>query len=106
MVFTNLIKIDTKEALFLFYFFVSEETNSERIIRQACAIATLFELNCDAFENYYGTILDCKQLLSLERPTLASRVFCFYSVIFQLTSAKFRTFAYNSRTVGSSCMKF
>ena len=35
------------------------------------------------------------------------RVFlCFYSAIFQLTSAKFQTFAYNSRTVGSSCMKF
>ena len=32
--------------------------------------------------------------------------FCFYSAIFQLTSAKFQTFAYNSRTVGSSCMKF
>ena len=31
---------------------------------------------------------------------------CFYSVIFQLTSAKFQTFAYNSRTVGSSHMKF
>ena len=35
------------------------------------------------------------------------RVFlCFYSAIFQLTSAKFQTFAYNSRTVGSSYMKF
>ena len=35
------------------------------------------------------------------------RVFlCFYSAIFQLTSAKFQTFAYNSRTVGSSTMKF
>ena len=35
------------------------------------------------------------------------RVFlCFYSAIFQLTSEKFQTFAYNSRTVGSSCMKF
>ena len=35
------------------------------------------------------------------------RVFlCFYSAIFQLMSAKFQTFAYNSRTVGSSCMKF
>ena len=35
------------------------------------------------------------------------RVFlCFYSAIFQLTSATFQTFAYNSRTVGSSCMKF
>ena len=31
---------------------------------------------------------------------------CFYSAIFQLTSAKFQTFAYNSRTVGSSNMKF
>ena len=31
---------------------------------------------------------------------------CFYSTIFQLTSAKFQTFAYNSRTVGSSNMKF
>ena len=30
----------------------------------------------------------------------------FYSAIFQLTSAKFQTFAYNSRTVGSSYMKF
>ena len=29
-----------------------------------------------------------------------------YSAIFQLTSAKFQTFAYNSRTVGSSYMKF
>ena len=32
--------------------------------------------------------------------------FCFYSAIFQLTSAKFQTFAYDSRTVGSSYMKF
>ena len=31
---------------------------------------------------------------------------CFYSAIFQLTSAKFQTFAYNSRTIGSSNMKF
>ena len=30
----------------------------------------------------------------------------FYSAIFQLTSAKFLTFAYNSKTVGSSYMKF
>ena len=35
------------------------------------------------------------------------RVFlCFYSAIFQLTSAKFQTFANNSRTVGSSYLKF
>ena len=35
------------------------------------------------------------------------RVFlCFYSAIFQLTSAKLQTFAYNSRTVWSSYMKF
>ena len=35
------------------------------------------------------------------------RVFlCFYPAIFQLTSAKFQTFAYNSRTVKSSNMKF
>ena len=35
------------------------------------------------------------------------RVFlCFYSAIFQLTSAKFQTFAYNSRTIGSSNTKF
>ena len=35
------------------------------------------------------------------------RVFlCFYSAIFQPTSAKFQTFAYNSRTVESSNMKF
>ena len=35
------------------------------------------------------------------------RVFlCFYLAIFQLTSAKFQTFAYNSRTVWSSYMKF
>ena len=35
------------------------------------------------------------------------RVFlCFYSAIFQLTSAKFQTFAYNSRTVWSSYIKF
>ena len=31
---------------------------------------------------------------------------CFYSAIFQLTSAKFQIFAYNLRTVGSSYMKF
>ena len=31
---------------------------------------------------------------------------CFYSAIFQLTSAKFQTFAYNSRTVWPSYMKF
>ena len=35
------------------------------------------------------------------------RVFlCFYSAIFQLTSAKFQTFVYNSRTVRSSYIKF
>ena len=35
------------------------------------------------------------------------RVFLwFYSAIFQLTSAKFQTFAYNPRTVRSSYMKF
>ena len=35
------------------------------------------------------------------------RVFlCFYLANFQLTSAKFQTFAYNSRTVGPSYMKF
>ena len=35
------------------------------------------------------------------------RVFlCFYSAILQLTSAKFQTFAYNSKTVESSYMKF
>ena len=35
------------------------------------------------------------------------RVFlCFYAAIFQLTSAKFQTFPYHSRTVGSSNMKF
>ena len=35
------------------------------------------------------------------------RVFLgFYSAIFQQTSAKFQTFAYNSRTVSSSYMKF
>ena len=32
--------------------------------------------------------------------------FCFYSAIFQLTSAKFQTFTYNSRTVWYSFMKF
>ena len=42
----------------------------------------------------------------LERPTLASRVPLFLLGIFQLTSAKFQTFAYNWRTVGSSNMKF
>ena len=31
---------------------------------------------------------------------------CFYSAIFQLTSAMFQTFAYNSRTVWSRFMKF
>ena len=31
---------------------------------------------------------------------------CFYLAIFQLTSAKFQTFAYNSRTVWSNYMKF
>ena len=31
---------------------------------------------------------------------------CFYSAIFQLTIAKYQTFAYNSRTVWSSYMKF
>ena len=31
---------------------------------------------------------------------------CFYSAIFQLTSVKFQTFAYNSRMAGSSYMKF
>ena len=32
--------------------------------------------------------------------------FCFYSAIFQLTSAKFQTFAYNSKTVWFSYVKF
>ena len=31
---------------------------------------------------------------------------CFYSAFFQLTSAKFQTYAYNSRTVWPSYMKF
>ena len=31
---------------------------------------------------------------------------CFYSAIFHLMSAKFQTFAYNSKTVWSSYMKF
>ena len=47
----------------------------------------------------------CQSHLILERPTLAC-FFVFYSAIFQLTSAKFQTFAYNSRTVWSSYMKF
>ena len=35
------------------------------------------------------------------------RVFlCFYSAIFKLTSARFQTFAYNSRNVWSNYMKF
>ena len=40
--------------------------------------------------------------------TTDARIACssIYSAIFQLTSAKFQTFAYNSRTVGSSSMKF
>ena len=41
--------------------------------------------------------------------TTDARVACsfvFYSASFQLTSAKFQTFAYNSRTVWSSFMKF
>ena len=53
--------------------------------------------NCIIFKDAWSSLL--------ERLTLASRV-CFYSAIFQLTSAKFQTFAYNSRTVGSSNMKF
>ena len=35
-----------------------------------------------------------------------SMFLCFYSAIFQLTSAKFQTYAYYSRTFWSSCMKF
>ena len=31
---------------------------------------------------------------------------CFYSAIFRLKTAKFQTFAYNSRTVGSNYIKF
>ena len=31
---------------------------------------------------------------------------CFKPAIFKLTSAKFQTFAFNSKTVRSSCMKF
>ena len=31
---------------------------------------------------------------------------CFYSVIFKLTSLKFQTFAYNSKTVRSRYIKF
>ena len=37
---------------------------------------------------------------------LTSRVPQFLLAIFQLTSAKFQTFAYNSRTIWSSYMKF
>ena len=32
--------------------------------------------------------------------------YCFHSAIFQLTIAKFQTFAYNSKPVGSSHIKF
>ena len=43
----------------------------------------------------------------LERLTLASRVLLFFrQVIFQLSRTKFQTFAYNSRTVCFSYMKF
>ena len=40
--------------------------------------------------------------------TTDARVACsfVYSAIFQLTSAKFQTFAYNLKTVGSGFMKF
>ena len=53
----------------------------------------------------------CEQLLSVTacywNDRRSRRVFlCFCSAIFQLTSAKFQTFAYNSRTVGSSYRKF
>ena len=42
-----------------------------------------------------------QQTILLERPTLASRV----SLLFQLRSAKFQTFAYKSRTIAFSLMK-
>ena len=41
----------------------------------------------------------------MERPTLVSRVFLFLLGIFKVTSTKFQTFAYYSRTVWSSRMK-
>ena len=68
-----------------------------------------------------GNLVVDKTLRKLRKPTTSRnnhicyswndrrsrRVFlCFYSAIFQLTSAKFQTFAYNSRTVWSSYMKF
>ena len=46
-------------------------------------------------------------LLDFRNDRRSRRLFVsFYSAIFQLTCAKFHAFAYNSRTVWSSCMKF
>ena len=42
----------------------------------------------------------------LERPTLGRAFFRFYSAIFKLTSAKFQSFADNSRAARSSYIKF
>ena len=54
--------------------------------------------------------LACKiyiQVFSSWNDRRSRRVFlCFYSAIFKLTSARFQTFAYNSRTVWSNYMKF
>ena len=64
------------------------------------------------FFSLYCAELACVFRTNLQNETIWNdrrlrRVFlCFYSAIFQLTSAKFQTFAYNSRTIGSSYMKF
>ena len=56
---------------------------------------------------YGATFSTAANVVSHWNDRRSRRVFlCFYSAIFQLTSAKFQTFAYNSRMVGSSYMKF
>ena len=69
---------------------------------------TRAKLNMQKFLNIYY-ILICATFFCIfnwNDRRLRRVFFCFYSAIFQLTSAKFQTFAYNSRTVGSSYMKF
>ena len=71
---------------------------AEEVVRRSARIARSPEL---------PALVDGRDDLDNWNDRRSRRVFlCFYSAIFQLTSAKFQTFAYNSRTAGSSNMKF
>ena len=55
----------------------------------------------------FQTLLSIQEDIFNWNDRRSRRVFlCFYSAIFKLTSSRFQTFAYNSRTVWSNYMKF